>query len=220
MLSSAFKALGDLFSPEFRTVLFKALGLTLALFIAVLIGVEVLLVSLTQFSWPWADWVLGVGTGIALLLAFFFLMSPVTAAFAGLFLDQVAERVEARHYPQDQRGTPLPTTLAVTTALRFFFVVLVVNLAVLPVVLFGVGAIALVAANAYLLSREYFEMVAMRHMPAEDARTLRRENGPSIFLAGVLPAVLSLLPIVNLAVPLFATSYFTHYFKSVRATSA
>ncbi len=69
MLTSAFRALGDLFSPEFRSVLFKALGLSLALFIAVLIGVEVLLVSLTQFSWPWADWVLGVGTGIALLVS-------------------------------------------------------------------------------------------------------------------------------------------------------
>jgi uncharacterized protein involved in cysteine biosynthesis len=32
--------------------------------------------------------------------------------------------------------------------------------------------------------------------------------------------VFSLVPIVNLAVPLFATSYFTHLFKSVRASSA
>jgi CysZ protein len=220
MLTAAFKALGDLLSPDFRAVLFKALGLTLALFIAVLIGVEVLLVSLTQFSWPWADWVLGIGTGLALIVAFFFLMSPVTAAFAGLFLDQVAEKVEARHYPQDRRGTPLPTSRAILTALQFFIVVLVVNLAVLPVVLFGVGAIALVAANAYLLSREYFEMVAMRHMPAEEAKILRRENGPSVFVAGLLPATLSLVPVVNLAVPLFATSYFTHLFKSVRASSA
>lgn len=220
MVKAAFKALGDLLSPEFRSVLFKALGLTLALFIAVLIGVEALLVSLTQFSWPWAEWVLGVGTGIALLIAFFFLMSPVTAAFAGLFLDQVAEKVEAKHYPWDPRGTPLPTSRAIIMALQFFLLVLVVNLAVLPVVLFGVGAIALLAANAYLLSREYFEMVAMRHMPAEEAKILRRENGPAIFVAGLLPAVLSLVPFVNLAVPLFATSYFTHLFKSVRASSA
>ena len=220
MLKAAFKALGDLLSPDFRSVLLKALGLTLALFIAVLVTVEVVLVSLTQFSWPWADWVLGVGTGLALLVAFFFLMSPVTAAFAGLFLDQVADRVEARHYPQDPRGTPLPTWRAISTVLQFFVVVLVVNLAVLPVVLFGVGAVALVAANAYLLSREYFEMVAMRHMPADEARIFRRENGPSVFIAGLLPAALSLLPVVNLAVPLFATSYFTHLFKSVRASSA
>ena len=220
MLTAAFKALGDLFSPDFRTVLFRALGLTLALFIAVLIGVEVLLVSLTQFNWPWADWVLAVGTGLALLVAFFFLMSPVTAAFAGLFLDHIAGKVEARHYPLDPPGTPLPTSRAIGTAIQFFLVVLVVNLAVLPMVFLGVGAIALVGVNAYLLSREYFEMVAMRHMPAEEARTLRRENGPVVFLAGLLPAALSLIPVVNLAVPLFATSFFTHFFKSVRASSA
>ena len=206
MLTSAFRAFGDLFSPDFRSVLFKALGLTLALFIAVLIMVEVLLTTLTHFSWRWADWVLGVGTGIALLIAFFFLMSPVAAAFAGLFLDQVAEKVEARHYPLDPRGTPMPTGRAILMAIQFFLVVLVVNLAVLPVVLFGIGAVALVAANAYLLSREYFEMVAMRHMPAEEARTLRRENGPSVFIAGLLPALMSLVPVVNLAVPLFATA--------------
>lgn len=220
MLVAAFKALGDLTSPEFRAVLFKALGLTIALFIAVLVIVEILLVSLTHFSWPWAEWVLGVGTGIALFIAFFFLMSPVTAAFAGLFLDQVAEKVEARHYPSDPPGTPLPAGRAVLTAIQFFVIVLAVNLAVLPVVLFGVGAIALVVANAYLLSREYFEMAALRHMPAEDAKMLRRENAPAVFFAGLLPAVLSLLPVVNLVVPLFATSYFTHLFKSVRASSA
>lgn len=217
---AAFRALGDLFSPEFRAVLLKALGLTLALFIAVLIVVEVLLTTLTHFSWPWADWVLGVGTGITLLIAFLFLMSPVTAAFAGLFLDQVAEKVEARHYPLELRGTPLPAGRALLTAIKFFLVVLVVNLAVLPVVLFGIGAVALVAANAYLLSREYFEMVAMRHMPEEEARLLRRDNGPSVFFAGLLPALMSLIPVVNLAVPLFATAYFTHLFKSVRGSSA
>lgn len=220
MLKAAFKALGDLLSPEFHSVLLKALGLTLALFIAVLIVVEVLLTTLTHFSWPWADWVLGVGTGIALLIAFFFLMSPVAAAFAGLFLDQVAEKVEAKHYPLDRRGTPLPTGRAILTGIQFFLIVLVVNLAVLPVVLFGIGAVALIAANAYLLSREYFEMVAMRHMPKAEARILRRENGPAVFFAGLLPALMSLIPVVNLVVPLFATAYFTHLFKSVRASSA
>lgn len=219
MFTAAFKALGDLFSPEFRSVLLKALGLTIALFIAVLVIVEVLLITLTSFSWAWADWALGLGTGLALLVAFFFLMSPVTAAFAGLFLDGIAEKVERRHYPGDPPGTPLPTSKAILTAIQFFIVVLVVNLAVLPTVLFGIGAVALVAANAYLLSREYFEMVAMRHLPIEDARILRRENGPAVFFAGLLPAVLSLVPFVNLAVPLYATSYFTHLFKQVRASS-
>ncbi len=220
MLKSAFLALGDLLSPEFRSVLLKALGLTVGLFIAVLIIVEVLISSLTHFSWPWADRLVELGTGLALIVAFFFLMSPVTAAFAGLFLDQIAEKVEERHYPWDPRGTPLPVGRAILTALQFFVVVLLVNLAVLPTVFFGVGAVVLVTANAYLLGREYFELVAMRHMPVEEAKVMRRDNSPAIFFAGLLPAMMSLVPVVNLAVPLFATSYFTHFFKSVRASSA
>lgn len=220
MFTAAFRAFGDLLSPEFRSVLLKALGLTVALFVAVLIAVEALLVTLTQFSWPWADWVLALGTGVVLLVAFFFLMSAVTAAFAGLFLDGIAEKVEAKHYPYDPKGVPLPTFKAIVTAVQFFLIVLIVNLAVLPVVFFGIGAVALVIANAYLLSREYFEMVATRHMLVEEARILRKENSPAIFIAGLLPALLSLVPFVNLAVPLFATSYFTHLFKSVRASSA
>ena len=220
MFKSAFRAFGDLLSPEFRSVLVKALGLTIALFIAVLIIAEVLIASFTHFSWPWADQLVGVGTGLALLVAFFFLMSPVTAAFAGLFLDQVAEKVEERHYPWDPRGTPLPAGRAILMAIQFFIVVLVVNLAVLPMVFFGFGAFLLVAANAYLIGREYFEMVAMRHMPLEEAKTLRRENSPTIFVAALLPALMSLIPVVNLTTPLFSTAYFTHLFKSVQASSA
>lgn len=220
MLTSAFKALGDLLSPEFRSVLLKAIGMTIALFIAILVAVEVLLLALTQFSWPWADYVLAFGTGLALFAAFFFLMAPVTAAFAGLFLDQIAARVEERHYPADRPGIPLPALRSIMLAVQFAVVVLLVNLALLPVVFFGIGAIALVAANAYLLSREYFEMAAMRHMSPEDARDLRKNNGPMIAVAGLLPALLSVVPILNLAVPLFSTSYFVHLFKAVRASSA
>lgn len=219
MISAAFKAFTDVLSPEFRSVLFKALGLTLALFIALLVGVEVLIAELTRFSWPWADWTLAVGTGLALFVAFFFLMSPVTAAFAGLFLDSVAEKVELRHYPSDPPGIALAPGQAILTAIQFFALVLVVNLAILPAVFFGVGAIMLVAVNAYLLSREYFEMVAMRHLSIEEARDMRRENAPLVFAAGLLPACLSLIPFVNLVIPLYATSYFTHLFKSVQVSS-
>ena len=219
-MKSAFRAFGDLFSPEFRSVLLKALGLTIALFIAVLIITEVLIASFTHFSWPWADRLVEVGTGLALIVAFFFLMSPVTAAFAGLFLDQIAEKVEERHYPWDPRGTPLPVGRAILISIQFFVVVLLVNLAVLPMVFFGIGAFVLVAANAYLIGREYFEMVAMRHMPVEEAKMLRKENSPTVFIAALLPAFMSLVPFVNLAVPLFSTAYFTHLFKSVQASSA
>ena len=219
MISAAFKALGDLLSKDFRSVLLKAIGMTLALFVAILVGVEVLLSYLSLIPWPWAETLAAIGAGLGLLVAFFFMMSPVTAIFAGLYLDTIAERVEERHYPQDPKGSALSGHLAIVTSLQFAIIVLVVNLAVLPLVFTGIGVVALIIANAYLLAREFFEMIAMRHMPVDEARLLRKENAPQIFAAGFVPALLSIIPVVNLAVPLFATSYFVHVFKRVRASS-
>jgi hypothetical protein len=53
MTSAAFKALGDLLSKDFRSVLLKATAMTLALFVAILVGVEVLLSYLMVIPWPW-----------------------------------------------------------------------------------------------------------------------------------------------------------------------
>ena len=220
MLKAAYRALGDLTSTPFRMVLVKSIALTIGLFVIVLVLTELLLVTLTQFSWPWAESIVAVGTGVMLIVAFFFLMSPVAAAFAGLFLDQVAETVERQHYPADPPGTALPLRTTLPLAAKFFIVVFAVNIIALPAALLGFGALALIIANAYLLSREYFEMVAMRHMAGEAARALRKRNAPAVFLAGLLPAALTLIPIVNLVVPLFATSFFTHLFKSVRLSSS
>lgn len=220
MLSAAFKAFGDLLSPDFRSVLFKATGLTIGLFVIVLIAVEIIISTLTLFPWPWTETLLAVGTGLALLVAFLFLMAPVTAMFAGFFLDTIAAKVERTHYPHDPPGTPLGTGRAAATALQFAVIVMAVNLAILPTVFFAFGAVVLVIANAYLISREYFEMVAYRHMPVAEARKLRKENTPAVFAAGVLPALLALIPLLNLTVPLFATAYFVHIFKQVAASSA
>ncbi len=219
MIPAAFKALGDLLSSDFRSVLLKAIAMALALFAAILVGVEIVLSHLSSIPWAWAETLAAIGTGLVLAVAFFFMMSPVVAIFAGLFLDNIAARVEQRHYPQDAVGTPLSGYRAMTTSLQFAVLVLLVNLAALPLIFTGVGAAALVTINAYLLSREYFEMIAMRHLPVADARLLRRHNAPSIFVAGFIPALLSLVPIVNLVVPLFATSYFVHIFKRVPASS-
>ncbi len=96
MIKAVYKALGDVLSPELRAVLWKSLGLTIVLFVGVLIVAEVLILTLTQLSWPWADWMLGLGTGLILAVGFVFLMGPVMAAFAGLFLDEVAAKVESK----------------------------------------------------------------------------------------------------------------------------
>lgn len=220
MIAAAFKALGDLTSPVLRSVLWKALGLTLLLFIAVLVGTEMLLSMMTLVPWPWLQTMIAVGAGLGLIVGFVFLMAPVTAVFAGLFLDTVSAMVEAKHYLGDPPGQPLALMTGLGIALSFGLLVLLINLAVLPLVFTGIGAVALVLANAYLISREYFEMAAMRHMDVRAAKTLRRREARRVFMAGLLPAAMTLFPLVNIVVPLFATAYFTHLYKSMAGAAA
>jgi CysZ protein len=221
MINAFFKALNDVTSPEFRKVLWMSVGLTLALFIAVLVGIETILSFLTLVPMAWLQTIIAIGTGLGLLAAFFFLMAPVTALFAGLFLDRIALRVEERHYPTDIKGQPLSSSSSFFFGLQFAGLALAINIVVFPLVFFaGFGIAVLLLANAYLISREYFEMAASRFMSRRAASEMRKHFALRIYLAGLLPAALALIPIVNLIVPLFATSYFVHIFKSVQRSSA
>jgi len=215
MIPAAFKALGDLVSPDFRNILWKAVGLALLLFVLVLAGTEALFWFLTFVPWPWLETLLALATGLGLLVLFFFLMAPVTASFAGLYLDTVAEKVERRHYANEPVGTALATATSIRLSIQFGLLVLLMNIVALPFIFTGIGAVVLVVINAYLLSREYFELAAMRVMSVEEAKALRRNNAVAVFMAGFLPALLALVPVLNLTVPLFATSYFVHLFRRV-----
>ncbi len=205
----------DVLSPEFRSILWKAIGLTLLVFVGVMatlwIGREALLV----LPWPWLDEVIAGAASLVLLVVFFFLMAPVTAIFAGLFLDTAADIVEVNHYPHHPKGTPPSAWSSALMGLQFGLLVLAVNILVLPTVFFGIGVAIMLIANAYLLGREYFTMVAMRHMTARQAATMRKTNSGRVWAAGLVPAGLALIPFLNIMVPLFSTSYFVHIFKKI-----
>jgi CysZ protein len=213
-------AASDLASRPFRTILWKSSGLALLLFLVLFAAIQLGLSFLDFPQHSWAEPVIAIVAGAGLILAFVFLAVPVTAIFAGLYLDRIAELVERMHYPKDPVGQPPPATLSVLFGLRFALIALLVNLMALPLLFLGIGALVMVLANAYLLSREYFEMTSLRHMPPKEAARLRQQHARTIYLAGLLPALLALIPFANLLVPMFATSYFTHIFKSLAPSRA
>jgi CysZ protein len=215
MIGAAFIAARDVLSRPFRAVLWKSLALSIFLFVSLLFASEFALSYLEFARYAWLEPVIALAAGAGLILAFIILAAPVTALFAGFFLDHIAALVERTHYAADPPGKPLPIAQSLLTSLRFALTVLLVNLLALPFLLFGVGVIAMVLANAYLLSREYFEMAGHRHLPPHQIAELRRRHARRLFLAGLLPAAMMLIPFANLFVPLFATAYFTHIFKSI-----
>lgn len=214
MIQPALMALRQSFSAPFRSILLKSVGLALLLLIVLGIGLQALAASLIEFSNPNYSFIAELLTGAGILIGLVFLVPPVVALVAGLFQDQVAERVEDRHYPADPPGRELPAATSLLLAIRFALLALVVNLGALLLLLVpGVNIIIWWVANGYLLGREYFEFAAMRFRSIPEARALRRQYGGRVFLAGLLIAAFMAIPILNLATPIVASAFMVHIYK-------
>lgn len=157
-------------------------------------------------------WVLG--TGIVVGLGF--LIAPVTSIFGGFFIDDIAEEVERRHYPNDPLGAPLPMARAAIMSLKFTLLVISTNLLALLLLLVpGVNLIIFFIANGYLLGREYFQFAALRFLADREADILRRQNRGTVFAAGLVIAGFLAIPLLNLLTPLFAAAFMLHIFKKI-----
>ena len=109
--------------------------------------------------------------------------------------------------PLSPPGRPLRIVPARVLSVRFGALQFgVTAVALLLLLVPGVNAVAFLGANAYLLGRQYYEFVALRHLAPVDAETLRRRHAGRIFLAGLVMAAVVAVPVLNLLTPLFATA--------------
>lgn len=221
------RALAQWHDPRFRRVVALGVGLTLALLVAVY-GLFLWVIGALApetFALPWIGEVgglhtiLSIGSVFLMLGLSVFLMVPVASAFSGLFLEQVVDAVEDRHYPALPAARQMSFADGMISSVNFFGVVLVANLLALLVWPFVGPFIPLVfwAVNGWLLGQEYFTLVALRRMDKAAVRGLRRVNRGKIWLAGALMAAPLSVPVLNLLIPVFGVATFTHLFHKMAA---
>jgi len=222
------KAIGQLTDSRFRKVLWMGLGLTVALLFGAYAAV-LWLVSLfapETVTLPWigeVTWVNDLISGASILLMMVlsvFLMVPVASAFTSMFLDEVAQAVEDRHYPTLPPVEAIGWLDGLQDSLSFLGLIIVANL--LALIVYAFMAVTVVLApftplvfwslNGYLLGREYFQLVAMRRMDRASAKALFRKHSATIWLAGSLMAMPLSVPLLNLLVPIIGAATFTHLF--------
>jgi CysZ protein len=221
MLDDALAALRQIFTPPFRAVLIKTLALTLLLLALIWLGLDRLVLHFVTVQTRWVATLLSIITGVGLFVGLAFLLAPTSSLVAGLFLDELAEIVEREIYPPDRIGYALPAGYAVWLAVRFALVSALVNLIALMLLLVpGINAMAFFVANAYLLSREFFELAALRYRPLEEVRFLRRRYRLRLFVAGLLIAALLAVPLLNLLTPLFGTAFMVRVHKRIAPPAA
>ena len=162
---------------------------------------------------------LGWGSLFLMLGMSVFLMVPVASAFSGLFVEDIADAVEDRHYPGLPPVTPVRLGDSLVDSLNFLGLVIAANVLALVLYIFAGPFIPVVfwAVNGWLLGREYFTLVATRRLGREGAKALRAQNSGRIWLAGILMAAPLSVPLVNLVIPVLGVATFTHLFHRMAA---
>ena len=226
MILGAFsRAVSQLGDPRFRSVLLKGIGLALlllGLFYAGFVWLVGWLAPETvtiPFWGPvsWIDDLLSWGSILLMLGLSVFLMVPVASAMTGIFLEDVADAVEDRHYPALPPPGRVPFPDMVRDSLSFLGLIVVANLAALVLYLIFAPLAPFIfwGLNGFLLGREYFTVAAMRRVGRTEAKRLRARHLPTIWAAGVLMAVPLTVPVVNLLVPILGAATFTHIYHGL-----
>ena len=216
MFTAYLRAFGQVFDPRIVRILGVSVLLSVVVFALLWSGIAWLLTQSEVTSWWLLEKLLDVLGGVATIVTTFFVFPVVISATIGLFLDSVARAVEQRYYP-DRKPKGLSVLAGIWASVRFLLKAVVINLVLLLVLFVPVlYPFAWLAANAYLLSREYFELVALRHLDARAARELRRSRSLPLFFAGLPAAGLFAIPVVNLIAPVLTTMAMVHVFERGR----
>lgn len=190
-----------------------------ALYAVIFFGVQWFLPDTVSLPWigevTFVETLLSWGSLILMMVLSVFLMIPVASAFTGIFLDDVADAVEARHYPHLSRAPQVGLADNIRESVGFLGVIAVANLAALVLYFTPFAPFVFYGLNGFLLSREYFRMVAVRRLGPAEAKVAYRRNMLTIWTAGVLMAVPLTIPIMNLVIPILGAATFTHLFHKL-----
>ncbi|MFZ2099181.1 MAG: sulfate transporter family protein [Oricola sp.] len=233
--TAALQALRSLTHPGMRQTFWKTLGLTILALVAAWFAISS---GFTHMALPWVEnlfqfefqlptwtgWISFlalVAAGIGLAAGLAFLLGPVSALIAGVFLDDAAQALETTYYPDDPPGKAMPIGESIWLAVKFTGVVILGNIVALILLLVpGVNLVAFFVVNGYLLGREFFEFAARRFADDDHVRMLRSKYAGTIFVAGLVIAGFLAVPILNILTPMFGAALMVHLHKAIAAREA
>src|SRR5437763_5339302 len=133
MLDAAVKALSQILSPPMRSILWRSIGLALALITVLAIGLQRLLSWFATSGAAWAEamlgpsfqtpldilaWIVSIAAGFGVVFGAVLLMPAITSLVASVFVDEIADHVERIHYPAERPGVALPFGVAATEGVK------------------------------------------------------------------------------------------------------
>lgn len=216
MIRAFAKAFGQLSDPPIKAVIWKSIFGTIVVFSLLVMGIGWVLANTAFFDIGWLETTVDIFGGLAAFILALVLFPGVVSALASILLEDVAEAVERRHYPNLGPPRPMGWGTLITTSLRLIGLTVLLNLMALPFYLIpGVNIAVFYGLNGHLLGREYFEVVALRRLDEQAATALRKNNKGKVWVAGAITAFLLTIPVVNMIAPVLGTAAMVHLYNKI-----
>lgn len=225
MIAAVAKAIDQLArDKDLRAVLLKSLVLALLVYVVLAALLFWVVGFIPETGWGWLDGLIANAAFFVLIVVMALFFPALVTLFVGVFLDDAARAVERFHYGADPPGREPDLWPSLMSTLKFTGVIIFLNLLILPVHILVIffpllNLFILYGLNGYLFGREYFELVARRHLAEADVKAMRRKYRSRVWLTGAGIAFALTIPIVNLATPVVATAAMVHIFKRLAAKS-
>jgi len=175
---------------------------------------------LVNFETDWINtlftWIISIITGIG----GWFMLPALTVIIGGIFQEKVIYRVEQYYYSDSSRNKTPKFWPDFLYDIKFTLKALMLNLIVLPSYFFGIGFIVSIILNSYLLGREFFESAAGFYIGKAKAKELGSQNRRIVYGGGLVITFMTLIPILNMFVPIIAIVWMTHVYHGIKKSVA
>ena len=213
-------SLSQLLDPAFRRVIIKAILLSVFVFVFLAIIVWFVLSETNFFTFWLFEAFADIFGGVTAIIIACLLFPTLASFFITLFLEDIVEAVESRYYHDTLLEKINNPSAMFIISLRFTAIALFLNILVIPFYFFTIwfpplGIFVFYCLNGYLLGREYFELVALRHIKMEDIPSIRQSNRWQLFLFGSVTTFLFTIPIINFLAPILGVTGMTHLFRKL-----
>ena len=209
------KTLRSLFDARLLFLLVACAFLALALVVSAGIAVTWLTDTFITLKYGWLDTTVNVIAGILSGVGGWFMLPVLIVLIGGIFQENIIHRVEQRSYPDRRRKAEPKLWPDFAHDILFTLRALLLNLLILPTYLLAVGPLISIMLNSYLLGREFFESAAGYHLGKPAAHKLGKEHSKTVYGGGLIITCLSLLPVINLIAPIFATIWMVHVYHGL-----
>lgn len=218
ILGFARKTLHSLAQKQLVGLMIICAFLAFAVVVLLTGGLTWLTANLVSLERGWLDSSVNWLVGIILGIGGWFMLPVLVVLISGAFQEITIHKVERIEYPDKTRTAEPLFWPDLLHDLRFTGKALLLNILILPFYLIGIGFFLAIALNSYLLGREFFESAAGYHLGKPKAREIGRRHRGLIYSSGLALTLLTLIPAVNLFVPIIAIVWMVHLFHSLPGT--